>query len=81
MGLSIHYSGTIHRIDAIPQFVEELSDIAHSMGWEAQTINMGMIDQLASALHDAEPLPEGASLDDIVAKIEQIAKKLHEQTS
>ena len=187
MGLSIHYSGTIHRIDAIPQFVEELSDIAQSMGWEAQTINMdeaapnfrgviinptgeceplcfifdgqgrlralmdliteqvepteysfynstktqfaeikthvwiigllrylkkrylhdlevndegeywetedleklrekkrflqGMIDQLASAVHDTEPLPEGASLDDIVAKIEQIAKKLHEQTS
>ncbi|MFU8849165.1 MAG: hypothetical protein ACNA77_10685, partial [Opitutales bacterium] len=27
-------------IEAIPQFVEELSDIAQSMGWEAQPINM-----------------------------------------
>lgn len=40
MGLSIHYSGKIHRIDAVPQFVEELTDIAQSMGWDAQLINM-----------------------------------------
>lgn len=183
MGLSIHYSGKIHQIEDIPQFVEELTDIAQSMGWEAQPINMdeaapnfrgvilspkgdceplcfifdrerrlralmdllteqveptkysfftatktqfaeiethvwiigllrylkkrylhdlevkdegdywetedlerlrekkrflqGMIDQLAGALQDAEPLPEGATLDDIVARIEQIAQKLH----
>lgn len=184
MGLSIHYSGKIHRIDAVPQFVDELTDIAQSMGWEAQTINMdeaapnfrgvivnpkdeceplcfifdgqgrlralmdliteqvaptefsfftatktqfadiethvwiiglfrylkkhylhdlvvkdegdywetedleklrekkqflqGMINQLAGGLQDAKPLPEGATLDDIVAKIEEIAKKLRE---
>lgn len=182
MGLSIHYSGTIHRINAVPQFVEELTDIAHSMGWDAQAINMdeaatnfrgviinptgdceplcfifdrqgrlralmdliteklepteysfstatktqfteiethvwiigllrylkkhylhdlvvkdegnfwetenleilrekkqflqGMIDQIADALHDAEPLPKAATLDDIVDRIEQISKKL-----
>lgn len=187
MGLSIHYSGKIHRIDAVPQFVEELTDIAQSMSWDAQLINMdeaapnfrgvivnpkgdceplcfifdgqgrlralmdliteqvepteysfftatktqfaeiethvwiigllrylkkrylhdlevkdegeywetedleklrekkqflqSMINQLAGAFSDAEPLPEGASLDDIVARIEQIAKKLHEDPS
>ncbi len=184
MGLSIHYSGTIHRIDAVPQFVEELTDIARSMGWDAQPINMdeaaphfrgvivnpkgdceplsfifdrqgrlralmdlitdqieptecsfftatktqfgeiethiwiigllrylkkrylkdlevkdegeywetedleqlgekkqflhGRIDQLAEALSDAESLPEEATLDDIVAGIEEIAKNVQE---
>lgn len=184
MGLSIHYTGTIHRIDAIPQLVEELTDIARSMGWEAQPINVdeaaahfrgvilnptgdceplsfifdrqgrlralmdliteqvepteysfftatktqfaeiethvwiigllrylkkrylhdlevkdegeywetedleklrekkqflqGRIDQFAEALSDADALPEEATLDDIVARIEEIAKKVQE---
>ena len=40
MGLTIHYSGTIDRTEAIPQFAEELSDIADAMGWSAQPINL-----------------------------------------
>ena len=184
MGLTIHYSGSIDRVEKVEPFVEELSDIADSMGWMAQAINMeepdpsfrgvivnpsgdceplrflfdrkgrmrnmmdlideqvepgpysffnatktqfaeikthvwiigllrylkkrymsdlkvtdegeywetedlqklhekkqflgGMTDKMAGALSEAEPLPEGASVDDIVARIEEIAKGLHE---
>lgn len=35
----------------------------------------GMIDQLAGRLSESEPLPEGASIDDIIARIEAIVKK------
>jgi hypothetical protein len=31
MGLTIHYSGKIDRIEAIPLFVDELTDIANAM--------------------------------------------------
>lgn len=183
MGLTIHYSGAIDRVGDIPQFVEELSDIADSMDWNFQLINMDeaepnfrgvivnpqgdceplcfifdrqgrmralmdliseqlepteysfyngtktqfttmethvwiigllrylkkrylsslevndegrywetedleqlrekkqflhrMIDKLAAGVSEGEPIPEGASIDDIVAKIEEIAKRLH----
>ena len=40
MGLVIHYTGAIDRVEEIPQFVDELIDIAASMGWLAQAINM-----------------------------------------
>ncbi len=40
MGLTIHYSGAINCTEDIPEFVEELADIAKSMGWTAQPINM-----------------------------------------
>jgi hypothetical protein len=39
MGLSIHYQGGIDRIEDIPKLVEELEDIAESMGWMSQKIN------------------------------------------
>lgn len=39
MGLSIHYQGGIDRIEDIPKLVEELEDIAESMGWMSQRIN------------------------------------------
>lgn len=39
MGLSIHYQGGIDRIENIPKLVEELEDIAESMGWMSQRIN------------------------------------------
>ncbi len=39
MGLSIHYQGGIDRIADIPQFIEELEDIADSMHWMSQRIN------------------------------------------
>jgi len=44
MGLTIHYSGTIDRTEAIPQFAEELTDIADAMGWSAQPINLDEAD-------------------------------------
>ena len=57
MGVTIHYSGTIDRTEAIPQFAEELIAIA-------------------DGLSEDEPLPEDASVDHIVARIEAIVKKL-----
>jgi hypothetical protein len=186
MGLTIHYSGAIDRIEDIPHFVEELTDIAESMGWMVQPINddeadpnfrgiivnpqgeceplcfifdregrlralmdliteqveptkysfftatktqfaeiethvwiigllrylkkrylgnlevtdegeywgtedldklrekkqflQGMIDTIAGELSETEPLPEGASIEDIVARIEAIVKKLPRDT-
>ena len=44
MGLTIHYSGKIDRLETIPQFVEELTDIADSMGWMPQPINLDEAD-------------------------------------
>ena len=39
MGLTIHYQGGIDRIEDIPKLVNELEDIAESMGWTSQRIN------------------------------------------
>ena len=39
MGLTIHYQGGIDRIEDIPKLVDELEDIAESMGWMSQRIN------------------------------------------
>ena len=39
----------------------------------------GMINQMAGALSETEPLPEGASLDDIVSRITQIAEELKQK--
>ena len=36
----------------------------------------GMIDAIASGLSEGEPLPEEASVEDIIARIEAIVKKL-----
>ncbi|PXA03456.1 hypothetical protein DDZ13_12240 [Coraliomargarita sinensis] len=61
MGLSIHYSGTIDRTEAIPKFVEELSDIADSMDWMVQPINEDESDPnfrgiIVNPKGDCEPL-------------------------
>jgi len=61
MGLSIHYSGTIDRTEAIPQFVEELTDIADSMDWMVQPINEDEADPhfrgiIVNPKGDCEPL-------------------------
>ncbi len=82
MGLTIHYSGKIDQPETIPQFVEELTDIADSMGWMPQPINLdetdpeyrGMIDAIAGELRQSEPLPENASVDEIIARIERIVR-------
>ena len=39
MGLTIHYRGGIDRTEQIKPLVDELEDIAHSMGWMSQRIN------------------------------------------
>ena len=39
MGLSIHYQGGIDRLEDISKLVDELEDIAESMGWMSQRIN------------------------------------------
>jgi len=61
MGLSIHYSGALDRIDELPQFVEELTDIAESMGWTVQPINLDEADPnfrgvIVNPEGDCEPL-------------------------
>lgn len=61
MGLSIHYSGTIDRIEDIPQFVEELTDIADAMDWMVQPINEDEADPnfrgiIVNPKGDCEPL-------------------------
>lgn len=44
MGLTIHYQGSIDRIENIPKLVDELEDIAESMDWMSQRINDGESD-------------------------------------
>jgi hypothetical protein len=39
MGLTIHYRGGIDRPERIPKLIDELEDIAESMGWMSQRIN------------------------------------------
>ena len=39
MGLTIHYQGSINHIEDIPRLVDEMEDIAKSMGWMSQRIN------------------------------------------
>ncbi|MEO0508545.1 MAG: hypothetical protein AAF065_01655 [Verrucomicrobiota bacterium] len=61
MGLTIHFSGAIDHVEDIPQFVEELTDIANSMGWLAQPINMEETDPnfrgvLVNPAGNCEPL-------------------------
>ncbi len=61
MGLSIHYRGGIDRIEDIPKLVEELEDIADSMGWLSQRINDDEADPnfkgiLVNPKGDCEPL-------------------------
>ena len=40
MGLSIHYRGGINHITDIPVLVDELEDIANSMGWASRRFNI-----------------------------------------
>ena len=61
MGLTIHYSGTIKDIRHVPGFVEELTDIADSMGWMTQPINADETDPhfrgvIVNPKGDCEPL-------------------------
>lgn len=61
MGLTIHFTGAIDEVADIPKFVEELADIAESMGWMAQPINMDEADPnfrgiLVNPEDDCEPL-------------------------
>lgn len=61
MGISIHYSGRIDRLEDIDQLVEELADIAESMGWDSQRINEGEPDPdfrgvIVNPEGDCEPL-------------------------
>ncbi|MBN1997045.1 hypothetical protein JW935_05795 [candidate division KSB1 bacterium] len=34
MGITIHYGGFLKNLDSLPKLVEELTDIAESIGWE-----------------------------------------------
>ena len=43
---------------------------------EKKQFLQGMIDAIAGGLSEDEPLPEDASVDDIIARIEAIVKKL-----
>ncbi len=61
MGLSIHYRGGIDRTDQIPKLVDELEDIAKSMGWMSQRINEDEVDPnfvgiIVNPKGDCEPL-------------------------
>ncbi|MEM1223873.1 MAG: hypothetical protein AAGH40_14065 [Verrucomicrobiota bacterium] len=61
MGLTIHFSGEINEVAEIPKFVDELADIAESMDWSSQTINMDEADPnfrgiLVNPKGDCEPL-------------------------
>jgi hypothetical protein len=61
MGLTIHYSGKIDRIETIPLFVDELIDIANAMHWSAQAINMDEAEPMfrgviVNPTGDCEPL-------------------------
>jgi len=39
MGITIHYKGTIDKVDKIESFVKEMSDISEEMGWTYNIIN------------------------------------------
>ncbi|MGJ8640741.1 MAG: hypothetical protein ACSHYA_15235 [Opitutaceae bacterium] len=61
MGLTIHYSGGIDRTDQIAPLVDELEDIAESMGWMSQRINEDESDPdffgiIVNPKGDCEPL-------------------------
>jgi len=61
MGLSIHYRGGIDRTERISKLVDELEDIAESMGWMSQRINNDEADPnflgiLVNPKGDCEPL-------------------------
>ena len=54
MGVSIHYQGRINSINLLPVLVEEIGDIARSMGWPSVTL-----DDDWSIPADAELTPGG----------------------
>lgn len=61
MGISIHFSGQIDRLKEIDRLVEELADIAKSIGWASQRINEGEPDPdfrgiIVNPEGDCEPL-------------------------
>ena len=61
MGLTIHYRGGIDRTEKIKPLVDELEDIAGSMGWMSQRINDDEVDPdffglIVNPTGDCEPL-------------------------
>jgi hypothetical protein len=39
MGLTIHYSARLKRLDLLPQFIVEVADICQSIGWEYDKVD------------------------------------------
>ncbi|MBC8490325.1 MAG: hypothetical protein H8D45_30280 [Bacteroidetes bacterium] len=39
MGITIHYKGTLDKVEKIEDFVNEITDISKEMGWEYDIIN------------------------------------------
>lgn len=59
MGLSIHYSGTIHNKSLLPQLAAEMKDICESLGWDYHYFEADQADDLEGiyfAPDECEPL-------------------------
>lgn len=67
MGLSIHYSGYILKKDMLDSLIEEVSDVAKTLGWTTHSFNDKNIKGVSFAPEKSEPVfltfnPEGRML-------------------
>ena len=56
MGLSIHYSGNIKDKEIIDQLIEEVSDVAKTLGWSSHVFNDDDIKGISFAPKKSEPV-------------------------
>lgn len=56
MGLSIHYSGKIISIEMLDPLIEEVSDVAKTLGWSSHVFNDKEIKGVSFAPEKSEPV-------------------------
>ena len=56
MGLSIHYSGCILKEEMLDSLIEEVSDVAKTLGWTTHIFNDKNIKGVSFAAEGSEPV-------------------------